>query len=61
MIEQAAQTLKNDLSKTQKTQEVIENMVQALNEHRIDNIGDFFENNFNGWNVNTASGPTLNH
>ena len=47
MIEQATQILKNDLSKTQKTKEVIEKMVQALNEYRIDDIGDFIENNLN--------------
>ena len=49
MIEQATQTLKNDLSKTQKTKEVIEKMVEALNGHIIDDIGEFFENSFNYW------------
>ena len=43
IIEQATQTLKNDLSKTQKTKEVIEKMVEALNEHRIDDIGEFLK------------------
>ena len=42
IIEQATKTLKNDLSKTQK-QKVIEKMVEALNEHRIDDIGDFLK------------------
>ena len=46
MIEQATQTLKNDLSKTQQTKEVIEKMVVALNKHRIDDIGEFFEKKF---------------
>ena len=58
IIEQATKTLKNDLSKTQKTQKVIENMVQALNEHRIDNVGDFFENNFN-WFGNYGCGTKI--
>ena len=38
--------------------EVIEKMVQALNEHRIDNIGDFFENNFN-WFGNFGCGTKI--
>ena len=58
MIEQATQILKNDLSKTQKTKEVIEKMVEALNEHRIDDIGEFFENNFN-WFGNFGCGTKI--
>ena len=58
IIEQATQTLKNDLSKTQKTKEVIEKMVEALNEHRIDDIGEFFENNFN-WFGNFGCGTKI--
>ena len=58
MIEQATKTLKNDLSKTQKTKEVIEKMVEALNEHRIDDIGEFFENNFN-WFGNFGCGTKI--
>ena len=56
IIEQAPKTLKNDLSKTQKTKEVIEKMVEALNEHRIDDIGEFFENNFNVFITNSLYG-----
>ena len=58
IIEQATQTLNNDLSKTQKTKEVIEKMVEALNEHRIDDIGEFFENNFN-WFGNFGCGTKI--
>ena len=58
MIEQATQTLKNELSKTQKTKEVIEKMVEALNDHRIDDIGEFFENNFN-WFGNFGCGTKI--
>ena len=58
IIEQATQTLKNDLSKTQKTKEVIEKMVEALNDHRIDDIGEFFENDFN-WFGNFGCGTKI--
>ena len=57
-INKATYILKNDLSKTKKTKEIIEKMVEALNEHRIDNIGDFFENNFN-WFGNFGCGTKI--
>ena len=43
---QAELTKNNDLSKTKKTQEVIESMVDGLNDHRIEDIGEFFSKNF---------------
>ena len=43
---QAELTKNNDLSKTKKTQEVIESMVDGLNDHRIEDIGEFFSENF---------------
>ena len=39
---QAELTKNNNLSKTKKTQEVIESMVDGLNDHRIEDIGEFF-------------------
>ena len=54
-IQQATQTSKNDLSKTTKTKKVIEKMVEALNGHRIYDIDEFFENNFN-WFGNFGCG-----
>ena len=36
----------NDLSKTEETKAVLENMVDGLNDHRINDIGEFFKNNF---------------
>ena len=47
---QAELTKNNDLSKTKKTQQVIESMVDGLNDHRIEDIGEFFSENFRcGW------------
>ena len=40
--EQAALTSNTDLSKTDETRRVIEAMVDGLNDHRIDDIGEFF-------------------
>ncbi len=54
----AAYTLENDLSKTKKTKEIIEKMVDALNDHRIDDIGEFFDNNFN-WFGNFGCGTKI--
>ena len=52
---QAALTKNNDLSKTKKTQEVIESMVDGLNDHRIEDIGEFFSENFR-WMGNFGCG-----
>ena len=38
-IEQSTLTSSNDLSKTKITKEIIEKMVVALNDHRVDDIG----------------------
>ena len=46
-IKQANHTLNNDLSNTKRTKRVIEKMVVALNDHRIDDIGEFFSDDFN--------------
>ena len=46
-IKQSIFTADNDLSKTQNTKEIVESMVVALNDHRIDDIGEFFSDNFN--------------
>ena len=40
--EQAALSCDTDLSKTDLTRTVIEGMVEGLNDHRIDDIGEFF-------------------
>ena len=55
-IKQSIFTADNDLSKTQNTKEIVESMVVALNDHRIDDIGEFFSDNFN-WFGNYGSGP----
>ena len=52
---QAELTKDNDLSKTKKTQEVIESMVDGLNDHRIEDIGEFFSENFR-WMGNFGCG-----
>ena len=52
---QAELTINNDLSKTKKTQEVIESMVDGLNDHRIEDIGEFFSENFR-WMGNFGCG-----
>ena len=54
-IKQSIFTTENDLSKTQNTKEVIDNMVKALNDHRIGDIGEFFSNQFN-WFGNYGCG-----
>ena len=54
-IKQSIFTTENDLSKTQNTKEIIDNMVKALNDHRIDDIGEFFSNQFN-WFGNYGCG-----
>ena len=52
---QAELTKNNDLSKTKKTQEVIESMIDGLNDHRIEDIGEFFSKNFS-WMGNFGCG-----
>ena len=58
VIEQSTLTASNNLSKTKITKEIIEKMVVALNDHRIDDIGEFFFNNFN-WFGNYGCGTKL--
>jgi len=53
--EQAALTRDNDMSKTDETRRVIEGMVDGLNDHRIDDIGDFFTEGFR-WMGNAGCG-----
>ena len=52
---QARLTRDTDLSKTVETQAVIENMVDGLNDHRIEDIGAFFSTQFR-WMGNTGCG-----
>ena len=44
--EQALLSRDTDLSKTDATRSIIEDMVDGLNDHRIDDIGQFFAHNF---------------
>ena len=53
--EQGVLTKDNDLSKTAETQGVIEGMVDGLNDHRIDDIGQFFAESFR-WMGNAGCG-----
>ena len=53
--EQALLTRDTDMSKTAETQSVIEGMVDGLNNHRIDDIGEFFSETFR-WMGNTGCG-----
>jgi predicted ester cyclase len=53
--EQAMLTKHNDPSKTVETQRVIEGMVDGLNDHRIDDIGEFFASSFR-WFGNAGCG-----
>ena len=57
-IKQANHTLNNDLSNTKRTKRVIEKMVVALNDHRIDDIGEFFSDDFN-WFGNFGCGTKI--
>ena len=41
-----ALTEKNDLSKTGETRRVVERMVDGLNEHEINGMGEFFHQDF---------------
>ena len=53
--EQAVLSRDTDMSKTEKTRHVIEGMVDGLNDHRIDDIGDFFSESFR-WMGNQGCG-----
>ncbi|MDG4649669.1 ester cyclase [Roseibacterium sp. SDUM158017] len=52
---QAVLTRDADLSRTDETRAVIEGMVDGLNAHRIDDIGEFFAENFR-WMGNYGCG-----
>ena len=54
--EQAVLSRDTDLSKTDETRAVIEGMVDGLNDHRIDDIGEFFAEGFR-WMGNAGCGP----
>ena len=45
-IIQSKLTKNNNLSKTKETEKVLEKMVAALNDHRIEDIGEFFSSTF---------------
>ncbi len=53
--EQAELTRDTDFSKTDETRRVIEGMVDGLNDHRIDDIGEFFAQSFR-WMGNFGCG-----
>lgn len=53
--EQAALTKNTDITKTEETRRVIETMVDGLNDHRIDDIGEFFAEGFR-WMGNFGCG-----
>ena len=50
-IIQSKLTKNNNLSKTKETEKVLEKMVAALNDHRIEDIGEFFSSTFNGLKI----------
>ena len=52
---QALLSRNTDLSKTAETRDVIERMVDGLNDHRISDIGEFFDEN-SSWMGNTGCG-----
>ena len=56
--EQAVLTRDTDMSKTDATRAVIEGMVDGLNDHRIDDIGQFFAQSFR-WMGNTGCGTKI--
>ncbi|MGR3653498.1 ester cyclase [uncultured Paracoccus sp.] len=56
--EQAVLSRDTDLSKTDETRAVIEAMVDGLNDHRIDDIGQFFAESFR-WMGNRGCGTKL--
>ncbi len=53
--EQATLTRDTDMSQTEATRAVIESMVDGLNDHRIQDIGEFFAEGFT-WFGNTGCG-----
>ena len=53
--EQAVLTRDTDMSKTDETRRVIEEMVDGLNDHRIADIGEFFTDGFR-WMGNQGCG-----
>ena len=53
--EQAVLSSDTDMSKTDETRAVIEGMVDGLNDHRIDDIGQFFAQSFH-WMGNQGCG-----
>ncbi len=53
--QQAALSRDTDLTKTAETKAVIEAMVDGLNDHRIDDMGDFFADSFR-WMGNFGCG-----
>lgn len=57
--EQAVLTSSTDMSKTDETRHVIESMVDGLNDHRIDDIGEFFASGFR-WFGNFGCGTKNN-
>lgn len=52
---QAVLSRDTDMSKTEQTKQIIENMVDGLNDHRIDDMGEFFAENFR-WMGNQGCG-----
>ncbi|TBR41404.1 polyketide cyclase [Marinomonas agarivorans] len=54
-VTQAPFTMHNDPSKTETTRRVVEAMVDGLNDHDIDGMGRFFDENFR-WIGNTGCG-----
>ncbi|MHA1554790.1 MAG: ester cyclase [Alphaproteobacteria bacterium] len=53
--EQAALSRDTDMTRTAETRRVIETMVDGLNDHRIDDIGEFFARDFR-WMGNQGCG-----
>ena len=53
--EQAQLTRDTDMTKTEETRAVIEGMCDGLNDHRIDDIGEFFHQSFR-WMGNQGCG-----
>ena len=58
--EQAVLSRETDMSKTDATRSVIEDMVDGLNDHRITDIGEFFADGFR-WIGNTGCGTPGPH
>ena len=56
--EQAVLSRNTDMSRTDETRRVIEGMVDGLNDHRIDDIGAFFTDNFR-WMGNQGCGTKI--